>query len=159
MLETKGIRWNTKLKLIDPDDIHPDEGLEHDPHVTVLFGIHEDHANPEAVIRTLQQVKPIKITVKEISIFEGDEYDVVKYTIPKVPTLLKARRLLMAKFDHTVTFPDYCPHMTIGYVKKGMGQKYVGSVDPFDVTFGTALYSFHHIPGDKSTRDQIRQAL
>ena len=31
----------------------------------------------------------------------------------------------LRKYPHTNDFPDYHPHLTIGYIKKGKGQKYV----------------------------------
>lgn len=161
MLEASLIKWKSKIKsIIDKDDLHPDEGFEDCPHVTVLFGIHEDNANPDAVIRILQSVDPLRLTISHISIFENEEYDVVKFTVPKDKSLVKLRKALMDKFDHTVTYPDYIPHMTIAYVKKGCGKKYVGKLDePFEVCFDTALYSHHTEPGNKETRAQERASM
>jgi hypothetical protein len=31
----------------------------------------------------------------------------------------------LSKFPHTTNFPDYHPHSTVAYLKKGTGQKYI----------------------------------
>lgn len=157
MLQANIKQWSRKhLSLIDKDDIFQAEGLEHDPHVTVLFGIHEDTANPQAVLRLLEQTEPFTVTVDKISLFENDAFDVVKYDIPKHKTLIALRKQLIDKFDNTQTFPGYHPHMTIGYVVKGTGDQYAGKVEPFEVTFDVGMYSYHEVPNDKETRKQIK---
>ncbi len=156
MLRANISKWKSQhLSLIDKQDVFEQEGLETIPHVTVLYGVHEDTANPEAVLRLIGQIKPVTVSVNNISIFENDEFDVVKYTIPKDRSLIKLRNQLMSTFKNTQTFPDYQPHMTIGYVCKGTGSQYVGKVASFDVTFNVGVYSFHTDPKDKESREQI----
>lgn len=151
--------WPAQIRgLIDEADL-ADDGFEDDPHVTVLFGLHEEEVAAQVVQDILATAGPISVTVDEISLFENDEYDVVKYTVPEDPELLRLRRDLL-QLPSTVTFPDYCPHMTIAYVKKGCGKKYAGKLDqPMAVTFDTALYSYHEESGNKESRVQCRTPL
>ena len=44
-------------------------------------------------------------------------------------------------FPNTQTFKDYHPHITIAYVKKGEGKKYVQKVKTFETTFNESVYS------------------
>ncbi len=157
MLAASVPRWSRDhLSLIDKDDIFVEEGLEKDPHVTIAFGIHEDTANPQAVLRMIQDTGPITVTVDKISLFENDKFDVVKYDIPKDRALTSLRKSILDAFENTQTYPDYHPHMTIGYVLPGTGKQYAGKVTPFEVTFDVAMYSYHEIPNDKESRKQLK---
>jgi len=132
-------------------------GLEQEPHVTVLFGFHEDEIDEETMGSVMKQnLKPITLRVDEVDVFEGDDYDVVKYNLP-VTKELQEYRDLFSKFPNTQTHPDYKPHMTIAYVKPGAGKKYKRKLrDPFDVTFTKGTYSYHEDPNDSenfSTRE------
>jgi len=146
---------------IEKDDVYikPHDksyGLEEEPHVTVLYGFHEDEIDEETISSVMKQnLKPITLRVDEVDVFEGDDYDVVKYNLPVTKELQEYRDLFM-KFPNTQSFPDYKPHMTIAYVKPGEGKKYKRKLrDPFDVTFTRGVYSFHEDPNepeDFSTR-------
>ena len=93
-------------------------------------------------------MKPITLSVDEVDIFEGDEYDVVKYNLPITDQLQEYRDLFM-QFPNTQSFPDFKPHMTIAYVKPGTGKKYKRKLsEPFDVTFTKGVYSYHDNPED-----------
>ena len=122
-------------------------GLEEDPHMTVLYGIHEDQVDPEIIMNVIENnMEEVTVTITNISIFETEEYDVVKYDIPVTEQILKYREMFADNFENTQTFPEYHPHMTIAYVKPGEGEKYVSDLDePFEVTFSKAIYSFHKV--------------
>ncbi len=119
-------------------------GLEQEPHMTLVFGIHEDEIDPNIVRDVMEQnLHPIKVMIKEISIFEQEEFDVVKYEIPVTPEIQRYRKLFL-KFPNTQEFPDYKPHMTIAYVKSGTGKKYAKKLEqPLIVIFNKAVYSLH----------------
>lgn len=139
---------------IDKEDvfIKPNDesyGLEEQPHVTVLYGIHEDEIDSEVIAEVIKQnLKPITLRVEDVDVFEGDDYDVVKYNLP-VLDKLKEYRDLFLKFPNTQSFSDYHPYMTLAYVKPGKGKKYKRKLrDPFDVTFTKGVYSYHDNPDD-----------
>ncbi len=116
-------------------------GRETEPHVTALYGLHSEH--PTAVKKILAEQGPIKGAFGKVSIFEMPDADVVKLDIDS-PDLhdLNAR---LRKLDHTNKFPDYEPHMTLAYVRKGEGAKYVGKEVPGltgkEVTFNRVMFS------------------
>lgn len=145
MLYATVTNWDKHISKIDKEDIYDDDkkdyGLEHTPHVTVLFGIHLDETKPEDVEKLMKLFKPVDASVNTIGIFENENYDVVKYDVPVTEQLKEYHEAVMAAFPNTQTFPDYHPHMTISYVKPGEGKKYKGKVKPFKVTFDLAVYS------------------
>lgn len=109
-----------------PDSELAEDGRETDIHVTLKYGLH-DH-DPYVVRRIFLNQKPIEIVLGQISIFESSDADVVKIEIIS-PELCRLNRLVSGTFEHTDTHPQYVPHVTLAYVKKGFGQKYVGLKD------------------------------
>ena len=156
MLHTNMRDWETiHTGGIDPEDVfikpHDESyGLETEPHMTVLYGIHEDEADPEIVLNVIKKnMEDVTVTISEISIFENEDYDVVKYDIPVTEQIQEYRDLFENNFENTQTFPDYHPHMTIAYVKPGTGKKYISELDePFEVTFTKGVYSWHEVNED-----------
>jgi len=137
------------LSGIEEDDIYlkpydDSYGLEETPHVTIVYGIHEDEVDPQRMADLIEHyMKPLTVTIKEIGIFEGKEYDVVKYNVP-VTGQLQGYRDIFMQIPNTQNFPEYHPHMTIAYVKPGTGKKYKTELrDPFRVTFTKGVYSWH----------------
>lgn len=125
MLYLNPAGWDSFLSIIKPEDINEEVGgLETEPHVTVLYGFHEE-TSPNAVINsikdTLQYVDCLE--VKDISIFENENFDVVKLDVSN-PFLNKANSIVTSLFPHTNKFPEYHAHITIAYCKKGTGKKY-----------------------------------
>ena len=146
---------------IDGDDVYrkpydDSYGLEDNPHVTVLYGIHEDEIDPEPIHDVIRdKMGQITVTIDEIGTFENDEYDVVKYNVPVTPELKEYRRIIEDTFPNTQTFPEYNPHVTLAYVKPGCGKKYAKKLEePFELTFNKGVYSWHGDDG-VTTRKEI----
>jgi 2'-5' RNA ligase len=134
---------------INEDDLYTEEedrtyGLENEPHVTLLYGLHEEV--------TLDQIKNMvsgfkfgDIRLHNPSLFEN-QYDVLKFdvatSIKSGETLCQCNKAL-TELPHTTSFPDYHPHCTIAYIKKGLGKKYVEMMEhlAFDVTTSHMIYS------------------
>ena len=135
---------------IDPDDVYVKPydnsfGLEENPHITILYGIHEDEVDPDVIMSIIEEnMEDVNVMISKISIFEMEEYDVVKYDIPLTKQILKYRKMFEDNFENTQDFSEYHPHMTIAYVKKNTGKKYESDLnEPFEVTFTKGVYSFH----------------
>lgn len=97
-------------------------GLEDNPHTTLLFGLHENV--------TTKQVKEIldnyvfgKCTVDTPSLFENENYDVFKFDVLG-NSIFECNEELRT-LPHTNDFPEYHPHLTIAYLQKGFGERYV----------------------------------
>lgn len=134
---------------IDEEDVYlkpydDSYGLEDNPHVTIVYGIHEDEADPQRMADLIEHyMKPVTVVIREVDVFEGKEYDVVKYNVPLTGQLQGYRDIFM-QIPNTQNFPDYHPHMTIAYVKPGKGKKYKRELtEPFKVTFTKGVYSWH----------------
>lgn len=122
-------KMNEIHSLIDKDDIYNGQegddrsyGLEKDPHVTILYGLH-DTVSLEDINEQLNDSSFSTLSIKDVSLF-GNDYDVLKFDIGDAKPLIFYNKKL-SKLPNSNTFPNYIPHMTIGYLKKGKGQKYV----------------------------------
>lgn len=120
---------------LDENDLYKEEGLgiEYEPHVTLLYGIHDNSFYDENqifgnVLNTLKQnnTSPnnLKIQIKGIDVFENDDYDVLFFDITPSNILTSINSNLKSSFDYTNSYTEYKPHMTICYLKKGTGAKY-----------------------------------
>lgn len=131
---------------IDKDDLYKhlddDFGLCKYPHTTILFGIHHNDDLPNQVKEYLIPLDELEdIYIKNISIFENEEFDVVKMDIES-KSLKKMNKKLTKNFEFSNDHPDYHPHMTIAYVKKGMGDKYKTKItDKIVLEPGKYVYS------------------
>ncbi len=116
-------------QIADNDIYKPDDqgyGREEHPHVTVLYGLITE--NFDAVKDLLLHFGQPWIEFDDkTSIFEpeGNDYDVVKVDVIS-SGLEKMNDALWKDFEVKTDHPDYKPHLTIAYVKKGTGKKYDG---------------------------------
>jgi len=113
---------------IPDEDIYTGEedmGREDTPHITVLFGIVAQE--PDEVIELLSSEGSVKAKLGNVSLFKhSDDYDVVKIGVES-KDLARLNKLLSDNLENENKFPDYKPHITIAYVKKGTGNKCSGS--------------------------------
>jgi hypothetical protein len=144
--------WNDVMSMIEPDDLYTDEegfGLEMEPHATLLFGLHHDKINLDDIKKELTGVDQIPANVKGISHFGGDDtnkpYDVVKFDLES--DHLNNLNSKLQKFPNTNEF-EYHPHMTIAYVKKGLGAKYDGQFPSLPTVLGKHIV-YSHPSGQK----------
>lgn len=108
---------------IDPND--DDYGLETNPHVTLLYGLH-DVITTEDIKQVFTNVFFGKCRISNPSVFEMGQYDVLKYDVMG-DGLVEANTQLR-RFPYTNEFTDYHPHLTIGYLKPGYGNQYAKSL-------------------------------
>ena len=101
------------------------DGIENEPHVTILYGFDIDKVSKSDIKKELDklEINPIEIEIDKTSIFKNDEYDVVKFDV-KNSELSRLNKYFKEHFPYETDFPKYHPHMTIAYVKSGMGKKY-----------------------------------
>ena len=130
MIELDIPKWKEITSIIEKEDIFyskKDEvyGLMDHPHLTLFYGLHKE-VTDDQVEECLEGIKgsDFNLRVKGISIFENPKFDVVKLEIEKNKTLTKIFNRLL-KLPNSNEFPDYNPHVTISYVKKGKGKKYI----------------------------------
>lgn len=119
--------WNEIVEKIDPKDIYVDElngvkGKEVEPHVTVLYGLHDSIEDKE-LFKFLLNWNPISLEITGVSCFENQKNDVLKFDI-SCDKLHEYHNSLKKNFDYTNNYPKFNPHITIAYLKKGAGTKY-----------------------------------
>ena len=118
---------------IDTEDLYVADnnggyGLEDEAHCTILYGLHET-VSLKDVLRIMRKYKFTALKADGPTLFENPLFDVLKYDV-NYPTrggafLHKAHEELASTLPNTQTYPDYHPHMTIAYLKPGLGNKYV----------------------------------
>lgn len=117
-------------------------GVEDNPHVTLLFGFHDDKPDiAERLEKKLPTNGAIKLNVVGVSFFETPEYDVVKFDVES-SGLNQLHEWCKDNFDYTSAHKVYHPHITIAYVKKGTGQNYKRKMSkPFEFEINDLIYS------------------
>lgn len=127
MLELDFPQMESLHEQIDIEDVYEEEGdrsygLEKEPHVTLLYGLHDDVK--EDVVKDIcigQQYE--SIVLENVSCFENEKFDVLKFDVSG-ESLHECNKKL-SHLPHTTDYPDYHPHMTIAYLKPGTGKKYI----------------------------------
>lgn len=119
--------WKELQDMIDEDDLYTEEedasyGREDEPHVTILYGLHDD-IKDEDIEEDINEIKEPKIAFKSISSFDNPKYDVLKFDVDS-KDLTKLNKKFK-EYPFTSNFPDYHPHCTIAYLKPGKAAKYI----------------------------------
>lgn len=134
-------------EMVKDDDLH-EYGRETQPHVTVLYGI---TPNVSAKTNTQQALakcglSEIKARIGECSKFtnEAENFEVLKFEIIS-EDLHRLNKHLCNSVDYTTDYPDYNPHMTIAYVKRGCADKYINKIGKrlagFPLKFSSVSFS------------------
>lgn len=132
----------------DPDDASL--GREDEIHATVLYGLHT--SVPTSIKKRLKGEKGFDCKLGAIKKFDTrPEYDVL-YVDIKASGLHRLHRVLK-DLPHTSNYRDYRPHVTIAYVKKGRGDKYLGKKDFADIQFHIDEIIFSSKEGKKTVID------
>jgi hypothetical protein len=130
MIEIPISNWQEITKSINPEDIYKESesddshGIQDFPHLTILYGLHKE-VTPEMVKSVFENYKgEIHVEIDGIGIFENEKFDVVKFNV-KPDGALQELHDRLSKLPNSDEFPNYTPHITIAYVKKGTGKKYL----------------------------------
>lgn len=123
--------------MINPDDLYEEEGdktygFEDEPHVTLLFGLH-DSVSLDEIKHTLGKFTYSDCLIEGASIFNSKNYDVLKFDVSGVN--LAETNSELKKFPYTNEHKKYHPHMTIAYVKKGKGQMYADKINKLSIKY------------------------
>ncbi len=106
---------------ISASDVYEDEdikGRESDTHVTVKYGLHTN--DPEDVRDAIRGFGSFSIELDKVSRFVNPDkpFDVVKIEIHS-DRLHELYSLLGEKLENSDEWPEYRPHATFAYIKKG----------------------------------------
>lgn len=140
------------MSMIKPEDVFDDGtgdyGLELEPHVTALYGIHDDEVTLDDVKSCLLPVDKMIALVTGVGFFECPNYDVVKFEIHS-PAIVELNARLVSNLPYSSDYPDYVPHMTLAYVNKGAGSKYAAAITP-PVVMRPLIYKYGFANGNNA---------
>ena len=113
----------------DDTDLMTRYGREEDPHITVVFGLRSPEGTE--VIKDFLPQKSMTATLGRVSVFSNpqDPFDTLKVDVNS-PDLVELNAALRQAFEVDDTFPNYTPHVTIAYIKKGACKELLNS-EPF----------------------------
>ena len=119
-VRTRIIEFGKKI----PDDELASDGRDDRPHITIKYGLHSGSID---ALTGILPMLPNKITASlgEITTFSNDKEDVLKIDIDS-PELTRLNKIITDNTKNTTTYPNYEPHCTIAYMKKGTASKYKG---------------------------------
>jgi 2'-5' RNA ligase len=130
--------------LIPDEDIFEDGSGEHgretQPHITVKYGLHTDDG--ALVASKMSEQVVAHATLGSITAFENEKFTVLKLDIDS-RCLHRLNAFVSENFEVTDKYPEYHPHATIAYLRKGADWKKY-ACDLFkgtEVTFDTLLFS------------------
>jgi SPP1 gp7 family putative phage head morphogenesis protein len=111
-----------------PDSDLATEGREDVPHITARHGLHTADTGEVAVALRFSAIRcwPGKMQVFRAE-DTGSGHDVLY--VPVESTELRHIHTQLGELPHTDTQSEYRPHITVAYLKPGLGSKYEGSED------------------------------
>jgi len=119
-------------KFIPNEVLHEEEGHEYGrelvPHITLKYGLTKSYTEQQ-MKQMLQNVIPFDVHIKGVGVFENEKFDVVKFDVESEG--LRALNEMFSKLPNQDQHPVYQPHMTMAYVKKGMGNRFAKSIGKF----------------------------
>lgn len=99
-------------------------GREIHPHITLKYGLVNSY--PEEQMREmLRNTTPFNVEIRGVSIFENEEFDVIKFDVDGKE--LRALNEMFSMLPNHDEYPEYHPHMTLAYVQKGAGNRFIRS--------------------------------
>ena len=112
MLDVDMPTWDDITANIEQEDVYDpeDHGIEDGPHVTILYGIIEEETSVKEIKQAVKKFNAPTLTIGTVSIFENDEFDVVKFDIDS-KDLHKMNAYLRETLPYHEKFPDYHPHI------------------------------------------------
>jgi 2'-5' RNA ligase len=129
MVDVPVSNWDEITSYIDPEDVYTGDddthGIQENPHLTLLYPVLESVKFDE-IKNVLKSVldREIFIEIDNIDVFENEEFDVVKFNVKNNEYLNKIHNKLKNNIPNKDKFDIYRPHITIAYIKKGIGKKY-----------------------------------
>lgn len=136
--------WDKILSKIKKEDLYLNkdsvrDGLETNPHITVLYGFHQ--GTDIKKLNKLLKDKTVNLSIDKMSLFENEDCDVLKFNVIS-DDLIELNKLMRDNFEYTSNFPNYIPHLTIAKIKKGKGKKYIQKVKKLEINnINTFIFS------------------
>jgi len=141
-------------KTISDEDLYTDEpgkGRESNPHISVKYGLHTKSG--KKVKDVVEGFQGGEVQLGDIDIFigkDGKEFDVVKVSVDS-DALSELHYQISGELSNSDEHKNYRPHITIAYVKKGLGNKYKGGKEFNGMKFKFDKFYFEDKNDNKTT--------
>lgn len=139
------MRWSKKNV---PDSILGEDGREDEIHVTVLYGLFTTNSSEVEDIIKKYNIEPFEVRLSLITAFLNGGQDVLKVDVES-SGLHNLHKLLRENLKNDNKYPEYRPHLTIAYLKKGEAENYIGRDDFQGITCKVNSIVFSSRTGDK----------
>ena len=107
----------------DPNAEPDDYGREKHFHTTIKFGLTESYTQ-EQMAEFLRGTRVFFVNIQGMDVFSNPEFDVVKLSVGGEG--LNRLREVFNKLPNVDEHPIYRPHLTLAYVKRGLGERFKG---------------------------------
>jgi hypothetical protein len=153
MLDTPFENWNLITSMICEEDLVEvtediKKAIEDEPHTTILYGLHKK-VTMDDVKEVFKDAKPITLKMSNLSCFENDDFDVLKFDVESTD-LNKMNKSLTDNLEYSTDYPDYHPHITVAYLKPGTAKKYCKDLDSIELS-GMTKILWSPADGEKDT--------
>ena len=141
---------------IDPQDLFVSQkgfppGLETEPHVTVA-PCPRNNVNPDNLRQFLQPLEKYKLEAIQLNVFENEEFDVLHFPVES-DALRSTYNGFAENYKVGGKYPDYNPHITVAYLKKGKGREYTKLKFPSPLTLEPIDFVFSHLVDKKREKE------
>lgn len=137
--------WDGILSNIDSKDLDESEDnpLEKTPHITILYGLIDSELKLDELVEDTKYLyHDFQIRLHNISLFEKEDQDVLKFEVDdSLNVFAELNKFYRANYSYANEFPEYKPHCTIAYLKKGTGKKYLDMMNELLCTSKCMVYS------------------
>lgn len=125
-------------------------GRESDIHITILYGILT--TQPDKPIRVLKKETNFQVTLKNITAFYNEEYDVIKIDVES-EKLNRIHNIIKNDLMYRPIHDKFKPHITIAYVNKSSTERILQNESNMfkDITISVNNLSFIPPMGLKTT--------
>ena len=155
-LKSKILQWNF-AHIPESALVQAAGGRELKPHVTLKYGLLDE--DPEKFFSVIP-AKPIRFSLATVSRFDTNpDYDVLKIDVVS-DHLGELNKMVSTKFKNEDTHPEYKPHLTLAYVKKGALPELDGNTDFMQTKadFTAVLFTNRNNDMFKKHLDSAKQA-
>ena len=137
---------------IDPKDLSVSQkaftyGLETEPHVTIAPCL-RNNVKLDNLKKFLLPLDEYTIELVNLEVFENKDFDVLHFVV-KSDALHSTYNVFAENYKVGGKYPDYNPHITVAYLKKGKGRAYTKLKFASPLTMKPSNFAFSHLVDKK----------
>lgn len=130
-----------------PNEDLAEDGREDDIHLTLKYGLHTEDS--EEVKTVLSEVESVQLILGKTNCFFGEDHDVLWVGIKNAEWPNEVNSII-SELEHTDTQVNYTPHVTVAYLKPGLGSKYTDNFFIEGKSFTAEEVEFNSFNGEST---------